>query len=146
MSFPPTHGAKLSRRQWFLLLGLSVVVLCGFASAWLVTPDPRGFGTHQQFGLPPCTFRSLFGIPCPGCGGTTCVAHFVRGQWSSALRANATVFIMALCAACFLPWSWLSLRRGYCVAVDEPLSCLLTLLIALAVFAGLQWGYVVCFA
>ncbi|MBI1850834.1 MAG: DUF2752 domain-containing protein [Planctomycetes bacterium] len=52
-------------------------------------PDPRGFGTHEQLGLPPCGFASQTGMPCPTCGMTTSFAHFARGHVVDALRSNA---------------------------------------------------------
>ena len=60
--------------------------LAGFGLAGRLSPDPRGYGTHQQLGLPGCTFQMLTQWPCPSCGGTTAFAHFVRGQWPSAIN------------------------------------------------------------
>ena len=45
-------------------------------------------------------------IPCPSCGGTTAFAHFVRGQWGSALRANAASTLLAGLCVVGVPWSW----------------------------------------
>ena len=36
-----------------------------------------------------CAFKTLLGIPCPGCGITTSMASLIRGKWSEALNANA---------------------------------------------------------
>ena len=73
----PQFRRALTRKQRFftLLLGAGIVVVFGIA-VWL-KPDPRGFGTHQQLGLPPCTFRSLTGTNCPHCGLTTSFSWFV---------------------------------------------------------------------
>lgn len=82
-------------------LGLVGAVLCvplGVASQ--LEPSPLGMGTHQQLGLPPCTFRLLLGMRCPTCGMTTSWAHMVRGQMASALRVSVTGTALALlCAA-----------------------------------------------
>ena len=56
-------------------------------AAWL-EPSPTGIGTHQQLGLPPCTFWMLFGRPCPTCGMTTSWAHLVRGQCGERLAGQ----------------------------------------------------------
>jgi Protein of unknown function (DUF2752) len=74
------------------------------STAALLRPDPRGLGTHQQVGLPPCTFRFLFGWPCPTCGMTTAWAHAVRGEPIAALRANAGGTLLAALAAASVPW------------------------------------------
>jgi hypothetical protein len=51
-------------------------------------PDPRGFGTHTQLGLPPCVFRAWTGLPCPTCGLTTSFAYMARSQITSAFVAH----------------------------------------------------------
>jgi hypothetical protein len=56
------HQTKtLSVRERRLLVGLGAFLLAMLAAAAWLQPDPRGFGTHQQLGLPPCTFQALFG-------------------------------------------------------------------------------------
>ena len=80
------------RREHFLVaaLVLSPVAL----SLWLV-PDPRGYGTHEQLGLPPCGFRLLTGIPCPGCGGTTAFVLSTQGRFTEAIRAHVAGAVLA---------------------------------------------------
>src|SRR5207247_577108 len=56
-------------RLMFVAAALGMTALLGVAR--LVEPDLRGYGTHEQLGLPPCTFRLLTGIACPSCGMTT---------------------------------------------------------------------------
>ena len=58
------------------------------AIARALTPDPSGFGTHTQLGLPPCGFLRLTALPCPLCGLTTAFAHMARLQLTSALHAH----------------------------------------------------------
>ena len=40
-----------------------------------LVPDPRGYGTHEQLGLPPCSLAERFNFPGPTCGLTTSFAH-----------------------------------------------------------------------
>ena len=44
------------------------------------TPDGRGHGTHEQFGMAPCGWPEAYGIPCPTCGCTTASAQLVQGD------------------------------------------------------------------
>lgn len=59
-------------------LALSAFSLLSVA-AWL-EPSTAGHGTHRQLGLPPCTFLSLTGQPCPMCGATTTFALMAEGR------------------------------------------------------------------
>ena len=93
------------------LLGLLAV------AAWL-KPSPLGYGTHQQLGLPPCTFWVLFGRPCPTCGMTTAWAHLVRGECVSAFRANAGGTLLGMLAILAVPWLLGSARRGTWIGVS----------------------------
>ena len=47
-------------------------------------------GLHLA-GLPgwACPFKSVFGIPCPGCGLTTATGQFLHGQFSESLQTHA---------------------------------------------------------
>jgi hypothetical protein len=74
------------------LLGLLILASC-------LRPDPRGFGTHEQLGLPPCSFGIVAGIRCPACGMTTSWAYATHGQWSDALRMHAGGTLLAVAAA-----------------------------------------------
>ena len=72
--------------------GLLLVAAAGFAGllglAKTLVPDPRGFGTHVQLGLRPCSFATMTGRLCPTCGMTTAFAWFVRGRVDRSWRAN----------------------------------------------------------
>lgn len=115
------------------------LVLAGFFVASIVQPDPRGFGTHQQFGLPPCSFREILGIPCPSCGGTTSVAYFVRGEWIKSAKANTAVFALAVLGLLYLPWCVVSLFQGRLWGVSTPTHLYLTITITLSAVAIVQW-------
>lgn len=76
-------------------------------------PDHRGFGTHQQLGLPECLFRQVFGLSCPQCGITTSISHLVRGQVGGAMRANPMGIVLVIIILWLVPmllWSSLTGR------------------------------------
>jgi len=52
------------------------------------TPDPRGYDTHVQLGLAPCSWPRVYGIPCPTCGATTAACHVVHGHLLAAVVAH----------------------------------------------------------
>jgi hypothetical protein len=94
-----------------LALAGSLLLAMLVTAAWL-TPSPRGIGTHQQLGLPPCTVVQWFGFRCPSCGMTTSWAYLLRGHVVPALRANAGGALLALSAAACAPWLLVSGLRG----------------------------------
>ena len=85
------------------LLALLVIAAC-------LQPAPEGHGTHEQLGLPPCTFKLLFAVRCPSCGMTTAWSHFVRGQVIQSLAANSAGTLLAV--VCLFTGSW-SLVSGW---------------------------------
>jgi hypothetical protein len=85
----PDRDRRAAPRDRLLWLALASGALGVLALARLLSPDPRGYGTHLQLGLPACGFLALTGLPCPACGLTTCFAHLARGQLALAVRANA---------------------------------------------------------
>ena len=107
-----TGRTRLSRRERFWLAAAGVGLLGLLAIAAMLRPSPLGHGTHQQLGLPPCTFWTLFGGPCPTCGMTTAWACLMRGQWLDACRANAGGTLLGLLAMVAAPWLLASAIRG----------------------------------
>jgi hypothetical protein len=98
--------------QRILLLAGGSILLGLLVTAATLRPDARGFGTHQQLGFPPCTFRVAFGIRCPACGMTTAWAHVVRGKLVRAWQANVGGTLLAVAALVVGPWAVASGLRG----------------------------------
>ncbi len=84
-----------SRARW-LAGGVALAAFGVLGLAAVLRPDPTGFGTHRQLGLPGCTFLLRTGYPCPTCGMTTAFAHASRGHWLTALRGQPMGFLMWL--------------------------------------------------
>lgn len=122
-----------------VLIVWAMFLIAGFALARSLEPDNRGFGTHQQMGLPECTFRLVFSKPCPGCGMTTSFAHFVRGEFSAAARANETALLLAMISAMMIPWSLSSAARGRLWFVDDPVKVFAGLILVLGGISVAMW-------
>jgi hypothetical protein len=101
---PPTIRRRLSWLERLVLVGAGSVLLGLLIAATRLTPSPRGLGTHQQLGLPPCSVLQWFGVRCPSCGMTTSWSYVVRGQVVDALQASAGGALLALTAAVCGPW------------------------------------------
>jgi hypothetical protein len=128
----------------------SVVVGLAVASVWFlarVPPDPRGYGTHELFGMTPCGWPERYGIPCPTCGVTTAAAWLVHlSPW----RAVATQPFGAVVAALGLWLAFVALvclvrRRSFVAWLARlPYGTLLGLGIVLMLVAWLYkyltWG------
>ncbi len=123
----------LDRVAWAsaLLAAWPVVLL----STWM-HPDARGFGTHQQLGLPPCSFEAVTRVPCPGCGLTTSFAQMAHMHVIEAFRAHLMgplLFALTLVVAVVSP---VGVRRGWSVmrALAWPW---LTVYLAVTLAAGM---------
>jgi hypothetical protein len=111
---PPggSNSAELSRRARFLAAFAGVGLLAALLLASQLQPDPRGWGTHEQLGLPPCTFLSVVGIRCPACGMTTAWANVTHGRPLDALKANASGALLAVVALAAGVWTLSAAARG----------------------------------
>lgn len=67
-------------------------------AAWL-RPDAAGHGTHTQLGLPPCTWATALGEPCPTCGMTTSFAFAAHGDLGRSFIAQPFGAVLAIGAA-----------------------------------------------
>jgi hypothetical protein len=135
------YGYLLGPKARVLLWLWSLFLVMGFSLALVLKPDPRGFGTHQRLGLPPCTVRVFFSVPCPGCGMTTSFSNFVRGRFIDSARANAAGFLLAIACVIQIPWSWISVFQGRLLGVEQPGLLLVVLLSLVLGISLLQWGY-----
>ncbi len=109
---------RLSSRWGLVICAVALAGVLGIAR-WL-TPDDRGFGTHEQLGLPPCAFYALTGIPCPSCGMTTSFAFAVRGRLLSAAWTNPGGCLLAIGAAGTIPWCLASAAVGRTIGLRSP--------------------------
>lgn len=117
-----------------VLLGLLVI-------AGLLRPEPRGHGTHEQLGLPPCTFLTLFDMPCPSCGMTTSWSLLMHGQVAQAVRTNFGGVLLAIVAALAGVGFLLSAALGrWIVKPPSELTLLIAGLIWLS-FTLVDWGW-----
>jgi hypothetical protein len=92
------NPARLSRRSRFFAAIVGVGLLAALLVASQLRPEPRGWGTHEQLGLPPCAFFTLTGRRCPACGMTTAWAQLAHGQLIQALKTHATGTLLAAMA------------------------------------------------
>jgi hypothetical protein len=79
-----------------------------------LTPDSRGWGTHEQMGWPACWLQRAGGWRCPSCGMTTAWALAVRGDVRAALEASVGGTLLFAAAGCGVVWlAWVAIRgRG----------------------------------
>ena len=131
--YPLNGFARILLAMWGVLLSLV------FATALWLDPNPRGFGTHQGLGLPPCTFRENFEVPCPSCGFTTSFSHFVRGQWLQSARVNLAGLGLAILCAVQIPWAFFSSYQGRMFRVSNPDQVFLWVLVGTTLGMLLVW-------
>ena len=101
-----------SSLHWVLLAAAPLCWVALGLFRFLLEPDARGFGTHQQLGLKPCASMEWAGIPCPGCGVTTSVTQVAHGQPLTALATQPFGWFVALVLAVYPVWALVQWRRG----------------------------------
>jgi|688.fasta_scaffold00784_26 hypothetical protein len=122
---------------------LLVLIPLGLGSLLIVasqlSPDRRGFGTHQQLGFPECSFILLWDIPCPMCGMTTSWSHLMHGQIMQSFEANQGGALLGLTSMLAIPvclwraWLGTATRKNWLSS-----ATLLWLCIVISVIA-MQW-------
>jgi hypothetical protein len=127
-----------------MVLGLVVI----FTIAICLNPyqgdgSARRLATHQQLGLPPCTFVDVTGVPCPACGMTTSFALFVRGDIANSLRANWVGTLLATFCLLFIPWALSSIDRGRPLFIRSLEKAFISILTGLLVLMFARWLIVV---
>jgi len=98
--------------HWIVLAASLAAPLGLFAARTLLTPEPQGFGTHEQLGLPACQSMNWFGLPCPGCGVTTSVAWFAHAQVLESFRTQPLGFLIGVLALLSAPLALMQVARG----------------------------------
>ncbi|MCA8971583.1 MAG: DUF2752 domain-containing protein [Planctomycetes bacterium] len=95
---------------------LVILALAGLAlMGWLVVatdPDPRGFGTHEQLGMQPCSWPLLYGEPCPTCGVTTAASLVVHLRPVEAVRVQPFGAVLTIALVAFVLAALLHAVRG----------------------------------
>lgn len=71
----------------FYVIGFCLFILA-LTLPFFLHPDPAGFGTHRQLGLPACPLLNYLKIPCLSCGLTTSFSHLTHAQWKAAFQAH----------------------------------------------------------
>ncbi len=86
--FSPDNPRLIAALVW---LGL----VAGGAYLYIFEPGKSGF-------FPPCPFRALTGLNCPGCGTTRSLHHLLHGDLATAFELNPLFMLLLPFAAWFL--------------------------------------------
>ena len=70
------------RRKWWIIGAVAVIVIAGIAIYSTFDPSTVRFFTR-------CTFLTLTGLKCPGCGTQRAIHALLHGNFLEAVRFNA---------------------------------------------------------
>lgn len=130
-----------SLEHW-VILGIGVAGLVLFlAMALWIEPDPRGVGTHERLGLPPCKPMEWWNVPCPGCGVTTSLALLAHGHPWDSFTNQPFGFVMSVGLLAYGAWCVVGALRGrdlYETVQRLPLG---RPVIVLTVVMVVSWAY-----
>ncbi|TDJ66158.1 MAG: DUF2752 domain-containing protein [Planctomycetota bacterium] len=111
-SGPSPPDGRRSFEHFSILVFAALGVIGLLVLGTFATPDERGYGTHEQLGLPSCKSIEWLGIPCPGCGVTTSIALVAHGRLGDGLRNQPLGFALAFAIPLFALWALRAHRRG----------------------------------
>ncbi|MFQ7574244.1 MAG: DUF2752 domain-containing protein [Lachnospira sp.] len=80
------HTKDLEYQMYWLSILIILIFLVSYAGTYVLA---EATGNH---GLLECKMKELFGIPCPGCGGTRAVISTLKGKFISAVYYNVFAF------------------------------------------------------
>jgi len=130
------------------LVGIALGWTAVFAIAAWLSPYTGGgealrMETHRQLGLPPCTFKTFSGLPCPSCGMTTSFALLIHGDVINSLKANWVGTLLATLGLAFIPWSLASAARRRYIFIESLELVLIKLIVGFLILMLLRWSIVV---
>jgi len=131
----------MSTGQRIAMVAIALAPLSLLLTAALLTPDARGHGTHEQLGLPPCTFYVIFHRPCPACGMTTSWAWLVRGEIGHALAANAGGTLLACLSLVGAAWMLVSALCGRWFGGRPSQWAIVGIAVMVGLVTALQWAW-----
>jgi hypothetical protein len=132
-------GRGLTLPSRLTVAGLGALLLALLATAAVLRPDPRGYGTHQRLGLPPCSFQRFVGLRCPSCGMTTAWSHWMRGEIGKSINSSVAGAVLAVMATISAPWMLACGLRGKWIGGRPRQKWALALAMSVVVVAIVDW-------
>jgi hypothetical protein len=124
---------------WIFVFFVAIVLL----NPYEADGESRKMGTHQQLGLPPCTFNEMTGVPCPSCGMTTSFTLLMRGDVWHSMQANFAGTALATFGLLFIPWALASAFFGRFVFIRRLEMVVFRLAVVFLILLFGRWGIVV---
>ncbi len=140
--FGPTKAVARGDRIIWLVIAIGAGAILG--AAFYLRPDSRGYGTHEQLGMPPCSFIVMSGLPCPTCGMTTSFADTVRGRLHDAFMAQPAGLVLCLATMATFVYALCVAATGIAVSVKwDRISVRLALGLAFLILSG--WAFKIAY-
>ena len=109
---PPASGGRRPFEHYLVLGAALAALVMMLVLALVISPDERGFGTHEQFGLPACKTMAWFHVPCPGCGVTTALTHALHGEFAASFETQPLGILVAILIPLVALWALVGHLRG----------------------------------
>ena len=142
----PVQPGQTATRDRLVAAVLLIACLALLGVAAGLTPDDRGFGTHESMGLPPCGFKAATDLPCATCGMTTSFSHATNGDLITAFTVQPAGTLLALGTAMLAVLSAGSLVFGFSLAPLGRLVSRPPFVLGLGAVLVAGWAYTLTIA
>lgn len=126
-------------RALWAVVGAGCLTVLAIA-LWL-TPDDRGFGTHELLTGTPCPFPLIMKLPCPTCGMTTAFALTMHARPIEAFLAQPAGFVLCLSTVALLIVSIRIVATGTIRTIDWSRIRPAPVALSLALFLVGAWAF-----
>lgn len=139
----PVVGARPQARPGARAIWGFVAAVCAavLGVARYLPPDERGFGTHQQLGMPPCSFVLTTGLPCPTCGMTTAFSMIMHGRPWAGVMAQPAGALLCVAAVGLLGFSVYAAVTGRIVSINWERVGPVRIALGTTLLFMLAWGF-----
>lgn len=128
----PAPSSNAPRPAWWVIVVVAVVMLAGAAALFSFNPTSTRL-------FPPCPFRAVTGLHCPGCGSTRALHNLLHGRVATAFGLNPLLVVSLPFIAYTIVRGAIRTRRPARPLPAWAIWALFAVVLAFGVLRNLPW-------